>query len=162
MTSGTPIRAIDVHSHWSTKRGYPLQTEAELSRLQHTWCAELIYRGEAEMAEDFRQAGVRTILARCAGFSALTKRGDASVLALSDRIAGVARDGRPKGSLSITVYIASESFDSRRMSSARPTICPAVLGNAKDRPSEHRSTRFWAKPLQSRRISLTSAFRVGD
>jgi 2-methylcitrate dehydratase PrpD len=29
--------------------------------------------------------------------------GDASVLALSDRIAGVARDGRPKGSLSITV-----------------------------------------------------------
>ena len=62
MTSGTPIRAIDVHSHWSTKRGYPLQTEAELSRLQHTWRAELIYRGEAEMAEDFRQAGVRTIL----------------------------------------------------------------------------------------------------
>jgi LysR substrate binding domain len=62
MTSGTPIRAIDVHSHWSTKRGYPLQTEAELSRLQHTWRAERIYRGEAEMAEDFRQAGVRTIL----------------------------------------------------------------------------------------------------
>ncbi len=62
MTSGTPIRAIDVHSHWSTKRGYPLQTEAELSRLQHTWRAELIYRSEAEMAEDFRQAGVRTIL----------------------------------------------------------------------------------------------------
>jgi 2-methylcitrate dehydratase PrpD len=29
--------------------------------------------------------------------------GDASVLTLSDRIAGVARDGRPKGSLSITV-----------------------------------------------------------
>lgn len=29
--------------------------------------------------------------------------GDASVLALSDRIAGVARDGRPKGSLCITV-----------------------------------------------------------
>src|SRR3984893_16528539 len=29
--------------------------------------------------------------------------GDVSVLALSDRIAGVARDGRPKGSLSIMV-----------------------------------------------------------
>ena len=29
--------------------------------------------------------------------------GDASVLVLSDRITGVARDGRPKGSLSITV-----------------------------------------------------------
>jgi hypothetical protein len=41
------------------------------------------------------------------------------------------------------VVIASESFDSRWMSSARPTICLAVLGNAKDRPSEHRSTRFW-------------------
>jgi uncharacterized protein len=62
MTSRTPIRAIDVHSHWRTKRGYPLQTEAKLSRLQHTWRAELIYRGEAEMAEDFCQAGVRTIL----------------------------------------------------------------------------------------------------
>lgn len=56
MISGTPIRAIDVHSHWSTKRGYPLQTEAELSRLQHTWRAERIYRSEAEMAEDFREA----------------------------------------------------------------------------------------------------------
>jgi 2-methylcitrate dehydratase PrpD len=37
------------------------------------------------------------------GIAEVDGLGDASVLALSDRIAGVARDGRPKGSLSITV-----------------------------------------------------------
>lgn len=56
------MSAIDIHSHWGTRRGYPLQTEAELAQLQRTWRATLIYRSEAEMAEDFRQAGVKTIL----------------------------------------------------------------------------------------------------
>ena len=37
------------------------------------------------------------------GIAGVDGLGDESVLALSDRIAGVARDGRPKGSLSITV-----------------------------------------------------------
>jgi len=37
------------------------------------------------------------------GIAEVDGLGDAPVLALSDRIAGVARDGRPKGSLSITV-----------------------------------------------------------
>jgi 2-methylcitrate dehydratase PrpD len=37
------------------------------------------------------------------GIAEVDGLGDASVLALSDRIAGVARDGRPKGALSITV-----------------------------------------------------------
>jgi 2-methylcitrate dehydratase PrpD len=37
------------------------------------------------------------------GIEEVAGLGDASVLALSDRIAGVARDGRPKGSLSVTV-----------------------------------------------------------
>ena len=37
------------------------------------------------------------------GIAEVDGLGDASVLALSDRIAGVAREGRPKGSLSITV-----------------------------------------------------------
>jgi len=62
MTDETPLRAIDLHSHWSTERGFPLRTEAELARLQHTWRAALAYRTEAEMADDFRQAGVRAIV----------------------------------------------------------------------------------------------------
>jgi len=37
------------------------------------------------------------------GIAEVDGLGDASVLALSDRIAGVAREGRSKGSLSITV-----------------------------------------------------------
>jgi len=37
------------------------------------------------------------------GIAEVDGLGDASVLALSDRIAGVARDQRPRGSLSITV-----------------------------------------------------------
>ena len=37
------------------------------------------------------------------GIAEVAGLGEASVLALSDRIAGVARDGRVKGSLSITV-----------------------------------------------------------
>jgi len=38
------------------------------------------------------------------GIAEVDGLGNASVLALSDRITGVARDGRPKGSLSITVH----------------------------------------------------------
>jgi hypothetical protein len=37
------------------------------------------------------------------GIAEVDGLGDASVLALSDRIAGIAQDGRPKGSFSITV-----------------------------------------------------------
>ena len=37
------------------------------------------------------------------GIAAVDGLGDASVLSLSDRIAGIAREGRAKGSLSITV-----------------------------------------------------------
>ncbi|HWD57026.1 MAG TPA: amidohydrolase family protein, partial [Stellaceae bacterium] len=62
MSAETPLQAIDIHSHWGTRRGYPLQTEAELAQLQRTWRAALTYRSEAEMAEDFRRAGVKTIL----------------------------------------------------------------------------------------------------
>ena len=32
MSSENRLQAIDVHSHWSTRRGYPLQTEAELTQ----------------------------------------------------------------------------------------------------------------------------------
>lgn len=55
-------RIIDLHSHWSTQRGYVLQTEAELARQHGTWRSRPAYRTEEEMAGDFRVANVRTIL----------------------------------------------------------------------------------------------------
>lgn len=62
MNSENDLQAIDIHSHWSTRRGYPLQTEAELAQQERTWRSKPAYRSEAEMAEDFRHAGVRVIL----------------------------------------------------------------------------------------------------
>ncbi len=57
---------------------------------------------EAQFAQPFL---VATALARGkVGIAEVDGLGDEAVLALSDRIAGVARDGRPKGSLSITVH----------------------------------------------------------
>ena len=56
---------------------------------------------EAQFAQPFL---VATALAHGeVGIADVDGLGDAAVLALSDRIVGVARDGRPKGSLSITV-----------------------------------------------------------
>src|SRR5882672_4190165 len=62
MSAENRLQAIDVHSHWSTRLGYPLQTEAELAQQERTWRSKPAYRTEAEMAEDFRNAGVRVIL----------------------------------------------------------------------------------------------------
>ena len=62
MNSRNQLQAIDIHSHWGTRRGYPLQTEAELAQQERTWRSKPAYRSEAEMAEDFRRAGVRVIL----------------------------------------------------------------------------------------------------
>jgi hypothetical protein len=53
---------IDVHSHWGTRRGYPLQTEAELAQQRATWNSEPRYHSEAEMADFFRLNGVKAIL----------------------------------------------------------------------------------------------------
>jgi uncharacterized protein len=55
-------RLIDVHSHWSTQRGYALRSEEELRLQNHTWRSKVNYRNEAEMAADFRAAGVKVIL----------------------------------------------------------------------------------------------------
>lgn len=41
------MKLIDVHSHWGTKRGYPLQSEEERAQLRQTWNAELRYHTEA-------------------------------------------------------------------------------------------------------------------
>jgi len=53
---------IDLHSHWSTRRGYVLQSEAELAQQHGTWRSTPDYRTEEQMAADFAQANVRTIL----------------------------------------------------------------------------------------------------
>jgi hypothetical protein len=59
MKAQSHLQAIDIHSHWSTRRGYPLQTETELAQQERTWRSKPEYRSEAEMAEDFRSAGCR-------------------------------------------------------------------------------------------------------
>jgi 2-methylcitrate dehydratase PrpD len=56
---------------------------------------------EAQFAQPFLIA--TALVHGKVGIAEVDCLGDAAVLALSDRIAGVARDGRPKGSLSITV-----------------------------------------------------------
>ena len=56
------MKLIDVHSHWGTKRGYALQTEAELAQQRATWNTEPTYMTETEMADCFRANNVRTIL----------------------------------------------------------------------------------------------------
>ena len=53
------MRIIDVHSHWGTRRGYPLQTEEELAQQRATWNSEPRYHTEAEMAAYFRDSGVQ-------------------------------------------------------------------------------------------------------
>src|SRR5260221_12980034 len=61
-TEPPSMKLIDVHSHWGTKRGYPLQTEEELALQRQTWNSEPRYDTEAEMAQHFRDNGVRAIL----------------------------------------------------------------------------------------------------
>jgi uncharacterized protein len=56
------VTLIDVHSHWGTRRGYPLQSEEELAQQRATWNSEPGYASEAEMADYFRRNGVRAIL----------------------------------------------------------------------------------------------------
>ena len=56
------MNIVDVHSHWGTKRGYPLQTEAELAQQRATWNSAPTYHTEQEMADCFRRHHVRAIL----------------------------------------------------------------------------------------------------
>ena len=64
---------------------------------------------EAQFAQPFLVA--TALVHGKIGITEVDGLGDASVLALSDRIAGIAREGRPKGSFSITV----ERTDGRRV-----------------------------------------------
>lgn len=56
------MKIIDVHSHWGTRRGYPLQSEQELALQRATWNSEPSYMTEAEMAAHFRKNQARVIL----------------------------------------------------------------------------------------------------
>ena len=56
------MKIIDVHSHWGTRRGFPLQTPEELAQQHATWNSEPNYMTEAEMADYFRASNVAAIL----------------------------------------------------------------------------------------------------
>lgn len=56
------MNIIDIHSHWGTKRGYTLRTEAELAQQKKTWNSEPTYHTEDEMAAYFRSSHVRVVL----------------------------------------------------------------------------------------------------
>jgi len=56
------MKKIDVHSHWGTKRGYPLRTAAQLEQQRITWNSDPKYATEQEMCDYFRKADVRAIL----------------------------------------------------------------------------------------------------
>jgi predicted TIM-barrel fold metal-dependent hydrolase len=56
------MKIIDMHSHWGTRRGYPLQSDAELKQQRATWHSDPNYMSEDEMAAYFRANGVRAVL----------------------------------------------------------------------------------------------------
>ncbi len=56
------MKIFDVHSHWGTRRGYPLRSEAELAQQRKVWNSDPRYHSEEEMADYFRAQGVQTIL----------------------------------------------------------------------------------------------------
>ena len=60
--SKSNMKIIDIHSHWGTRRGYPLQTDKELAQQRATWNSDTRYHTEAEMAHYFRTSNVRAIL----------------------------------------------------------------------------------------------------
>src|SRR3981081_565029 len=56
------MKLIDLHSHWGTKKGYVLRTEAALKQQKSTWNSEPKYHTEQEMADYFRSQNVKAIL----------------------------------------------------------------------------------------------------
>jgi len=56
------VRLFDLHSHWGTRRGYPLRTPAALAQQRRTWNSEPAYETEEEMAACMRRHHVRAIL----------------------------------------------------------------------------------------------------
>ncbi len=62
MENQKDTKLFDLHSHWGTKRGYPLRTEEELAQQEKTWRSSPKYVTEEEMTDYFRKNKVRTIL----------------------------------------------------------------------------------------------------
>jgi len=62
MVTQKETKLFDLHSHWGTKKGYPLRTEAELAQQEKTWRSSPKYVTEEEMVDYFRKNNVRTIL----------------------------------------------------------------------------------------------------
>jgi predicted TIM-barrel fold metal-dependent hydrolase len=58
----TPTRKIDMHSHWGTKRGYPMQTPEDVKLQKSTWNSEPAYKTEQEMADYLRSQKVSAVL----------------------------------------------------------------------------------------------------
>lgn len=56
------MKAIDVHAHLSTQRGYVLRKAEDLALARKYYKVEIVYRTEREMAEEFREADVKAIL----------------------------------------------------------------------------------------------------
>ena len=56
------MRLFDLHSHWGTRRGYPLRTPEALAQQRRTWNSDPTYDTEDAMAAYFRAQSVRAIL----------------------------------------------------------------------------------------------------
>ena len=56
------MRAIDMHSHYSTKKGYCVKTAEELEKIEKVFKCKTNYRTEEGMAGDLRKADVKAIL----------------------------------------------------------------------------------------------------
>jgi hypothetical protein len=59
---GVDMKAIDMHSHWSTKKGYLWRTHDEVKHADKRFRIKTFYRTEEEMAKDLRKADIKTVL----------------------------------------------------------------------------------------------------
>lgn len=56
------MRLFDCHSHWSTRKGYVFQTEAELQNQERIWGTKASFQTEEEMVGTFRKNNVRVMM----------------------------------------------------------------------------------------------------
>lgn len=56
------MRLFDCHSHWSTRKGYVFQTEAELENQTRVWGTQAAFQTEDEMMATLRKNNVRAML----------------------------------------------------------------------------------------------------
>jgi len=55
------MKAIDMHSHYSTKRAYLWRTPEEVAIAENKFRFKAVYKTEEEMAQELRAANVRGI-----------------------------------------------------------------------------------------------------